>query len=160
MFRKRPIWGRCAGRRRGRVVSASVSARGLYFHVIFGDCRVPRAQRSGHLKSMCSAKNAFDKHLATCILARLWLRVHRNPAESGGALRVSDGLCAFLGRRRPGQRSFSPPMVRRWISASTANPIGTVIDVAAVAQLVECVLGKDEVTGSIPVSSLGRRPVL
>jgi hypothetical protein len=29
--------------------------------------------------------------------------------------------------------------------------------VAAVAQLVECVLGKDEVTGSIPVSSFGRR---
>ena len=26
-------------------------------------------------------------------------------------------------------------------------------EVAAVAQLVECVLGKDEVTGSIPVSS-------
>ena len=124
------------------------------------DFRVPRAQPSGHLKSMCSAKNAFDKHLGTCILARLWLRVHRNPAESGGALGVSDGFCGFLGRRRPGRRSVSPRMVRRWISASTAYPIGTVIDVAAVAQLVECVLGKDEVTGSIPVSSFGRRPVL
>ena len=30
---------------------------------------------------------------------------------------------------------------------------GLLIYVAAVAQLVECVLGKDEVTGSIPVSS-------
>ena len=98
----------------------------------------------------------FDKHLATGILARLWLRVHRNPAESGGALGVSDGFYGILGRRRPGQCSVSPRMVRRWISASTARPFRTVIDVAAVAQLVECVLGKDEVTGSIPVSSFGR----
>ncbi len=160
MFRKRPIWGRCAGRRRMRLVSACVSARGRCFHVICGGRRVPRAQPSSHRKTVSSAKNAFDKHLATGILARLWLRVHRNPAESGGALRVSDGFCGFLGRRRPGHSSVSPRMVRRWISASTANPIGTVIDVAAVAQLVECVLGKDEVTGSIPVSSFGRRPAL
>ena len=34
-----------------------------------------------------------------------------------------------------------------------ARPATTVIHVAAVAQLVECVLGKDEVMGSIPISS-------
>ena len=42
----------------------------------------------------------------------------------------------------------------RVVSGSAAWISRAAIRIAAVAQLVECVLGKDEVTGSIPVSSL------
>ncbi len=54
-------------------------------------------------------------------------------------------------RRKPSLRPRNPPVFR---AASSAERRADQSPVAAVAQLVECVLGKDEVTGSIPVSSL------
>ena len=73
---------------------------------------------------------------------RLALRPAGVPPCSALRGRVFSGRCPLA-------------MVEERVTASRSSAIGG----AAVAQLVECVLGKDEVMGSIPISSFCGRAV-
>src|SRR5437899_1275597 len=95
-----------------------------------------RAQRTPHAVAF---QNFFDTTMGAVSLRTLFAGTRRSHGRSNCKFDAALGLLNLWQRAKTGLPLGSPR--RRWAGEKQAH----------VAQLVEHVLGKDEVTGSIPV---------